>query len=343
MNKSEFEAVKQLLKTPKKIVVIPHRNPDGDAVGACLAMQHYLLKKNHKVTVVSPNELPGFLSWMPLADKIFKFDKQNQQSKKALEEAELIFILDFNALNRVGDDMQKFLEKFEGTFLMIDHHLQPETFVKYMFSDISYSSTCEMIYEFIENLDDLNLIDQTIATCIYTGIMTDTGSFRFPATKPRTHRIVANLMEKGADNEAIYSQVFDSNTYQNLQLLGHVLSKIQVIPQSQTAFFTLSKNELKAFDYQKGDTEGIVNYGLSIKGIALAAIFIEDEDQGIIKISIRSKGTFSVNDFARNYFNGGGHLNAAGGRSNETLEETVNKFIKLVDKYKREISTSYEN
>lgn len=343
MNTNDYKEVKNLLESPKRIVVVPHRNPDGDAIGACLAIQHYLQKKHHDVKVVSPNELPGFLMWMPSAKDILKFDKQNRQSKKAIQEAELIFLLDFNALNRVGDDMQNTLNEFKGTYLMIDHHLQPEAIAKYTFSDVSYSATCEMVYDFIDQLGDKDLIDQTIATCIYIGIMTDTGNFRFPATKPRTHKIVANLMEKGADNAYIYNHVFDSNTFENLQLLGYALTKLQVIPKSNTAYFALSKNDLKAFDYQKGDTEGIVNYGLSIKGVTLAAIFIEDEDQGIIKISFRSKGTFSVNDFARNYFNGGGHQNAAGARSTDSLNETVEKFIKLVSKYRKEISTSYEN
>lgn len=341
MNTQDYKAVKNLLESPKKIVIIPHRNPDGDAIGACLAMQHYLQKKNHEVSVVSPNELPSFLMWMPSANEILKFDKQNRQSKKAIQEAELIFILDFNALNRVGDDMQNFLNDYKGIYLMIDHHLQPEPIAKFTFSDVSYSATCEMVFDFIDKLGDNELIDQTIATCIYTGIMTDTGNFRFPATKPRTHRIVANLMEKGADNAFIYNKIFDSNTYQNIQLLGFALSKLQVIPEANTAYFMLSKNDLKAFDIQKGDTEGIVNYGLSIKDITLAAIFIEDEDQGIIKISFRSKGTFSVNDFARNYFNGGGHQNAAGARSTDSLDETVERFVKLVNKYKNEITTSY--
>ncbi|MDO9260745.1 MAG: bifunctional oligoribonuclease/PAP phosphatase NrnA [Flavobacteriaceae bacterium] len=343
MNTHDYKAVKNLLESPKKIVVIPHRNPDGDAIGACLAMQHYLQRKNHKVTVVSPNELPSFLMWIPAANEILKFDKQNRQSKKAIQEAELIFLLDFNALNRVGDDMQNTLNDFKGIYLMIDHHLQPEFFATYTFSDISYCATCEMVYDFIDQLGDKDLIDKTIATCIYTGIMTDTGNFRFPATKPRTHQIVAKLMEKGADNAFIYTNVFDSNTYQNLQLLGFALTKLQIIPKANTAFFALSKNDLKVFDYQKGDTEGIVNYGLSIKGVYLAAIFIEDEDQGIIKISFRSKGTFSVNNFARNYFDGGGHQNAAGARSTLSLEETIDKFVELVNMYKNEISKSYDN
>lgn len=343
MNTHDYKLVKNLIENPKKIVIIPHRNPDGDAIGACLAMQHYLQQKGHEATVVSPNELPGFLTWMPAATEILKFDKQNRQSKKAIQEAALIFLLDFNALNRVGDDMQNTLNDFKGIFLMIDHHPQPELFATYTFSDISYSATCEMVYDFIDQLGDKDLIDKTIATCIYTGIMTDTGNFRFPATKPRTHQIVAKLMEKGADNAYIYNKVFDSNTYQNIQLLGFSLSKLKVLPKMKTAYFVLSKNDLKAFDYQKGDTEGIVNYGLSIKDIALAAIFIEDEDQGIIKISFRSKGTFSVNDFARNYFNGGGHQNAAGARSADSLEATVDKFVKLVRQYQKEIAASYEN
>ena len=342
MNKSDIKEIKALFATPQKVVIVPHKNPDGDAIGASLAMYHYLMKKGHHPTVVSPNDYPNFLKWLPGSKEVLKFDMQNRQSKKAIAEASVIFILDFNALNRVGDDMQNTLQEFEGIFMMIDHHQQPEDFAKYVFSDTSICSTCQMVYQYLEKLDDAGVIDVDIATCIYTGIMTDTGSFRFPSTTSETHRIVANLIDKGADNAKIYNNVYDNNSYGSLQLLGKALTNLVVIPELKTAYIALSQAELDAFDFQKGDTEGIVNYGLSVEDVIFAAIFIEDVEQKIIKISFRSKGSFSVNKFARKHFNGGGHDNAAGGRSELSLEETITKFLNIIPKFKNELLTSYE-
>ncbi len=342
MNTSEVKEIKELFSTPQNVVIVPHKNPDGDAIGASLAMYHYLKKQGHHPTVVSPNDYPNFLKWLPGSKDALKFDMQNRQSKKAIEEASVIFILDFNALNRVGDDMQNTLQEFKGIFMVIDHHQQPEDFAKYLFSDTSICSTCQMVYHYLEKLDDVEVIDTDIATCIYTGIMTDTGSFRFPSTTSETHRIVADLIDKGADNAKIYNNVYDTNSYGSLQLLGRALTNLVVIPELKTAFITLSQAELDEFDFQKGDTEGIVNYGLSVDGVSFAAIFIEDIEQKIIKISLRSKGNFSVNKFAREHFDGGGHDNAAGGKSKISLGKTVEKFLKLLPTYQKELLASYE-
>jgi phosphoesterase RecJ-like protein len=336
-----FEELKTFLEKPRNIVVVGHRNPDGDAMGSTLALSKYLAKKGHHATVVVPNEYPQFLHWLPGSDKTYRFDWQNSQSQKAINASELIFLLDFNALHRVGSDMQNTLEKYPNDFAMIDHHQQPDD-VKYMYSDVEICSTCQMVYQFIELNDDVALIDADIATCLYTGIMTDTGSFRFRSTTSKTHRIIADLIDKGAENDKIHNNVYDANSYNRLLLLGQALSNLQIIPEYKTAYITLTSEEKNRFDFQKGDTEGIVNYALSLKGIIFAAIFIEDAEQNIIKISFRSKGSFSVNQFSRNHFEGGGHDNAAGGKSDLSMGETASRFTALLSEYKKELNTSYE-
>ncbi|MDP3311800.1 bifunctional oligoribonuclease/PAP phosphatase NrnA [Lutibacter sp.] len=341
MNLAEIKEIKELLTTKKNIVIVPHKNPDGDAIGACLAMYHYLQLKGHAATVVSPNDYPNFLKWLPGSNNVYKYDTQNRQSVTALDEASIVFLLDFNALHRVGEDMQHGLEDYIGTFIMIDHHQQPDLVAKYLYSDISICSTCQMVYHFIEMLEDTTSINKEIATCLYTGIMTDTGSFRFPSTTSTTHRIIANLIEYGADNSMIYNKVYDTNSYSKLQLLGCALNNMVMIDKLKTAYITLSQDELNNYNYEKGDTEGIVNYGLSVEGIIFAAIFIEDVDQKIVKISFRSKGKFSVNEFARKHFDGGGHDNAAGGKSIVSIDATISKFLNLLPKYKNQLLKSY--
>ena len=336
-----FTELKEYLSQPKNIVIIGHRNPDGDAVGSTLGLKHYLDKKGHTVQVVMPNEYPEFLHWIPGSETVKRFDRQNNQSVKALEKSDIVFLLDFNALHRVGDDMKNTLEQYKNNFALIDHHQQPDDFM-YMYSDTTMSSTCQMVYNFIEMMEDVSLIDKDIATCLYTGIMTDTGSFRFRSTTSSTHRIIADLIDKGAENDKIHSNVLDANSYSRLLLLGQALSNMKELTEYKTAYITLSEEEKKRFNYEKGDTEGVVNYALSLKGIVFAAIFIEDKEQGIIKMSLRSKGSFSVNKFARNYFNGGGHDNAAGGKSLESMEDTIQTFTSLLPKYKKELEASYE-
>ena len=336
-----FEDLKEFLSKPRNIVIVGHRNPDGDAMGSTLALSHYFSKKGHQPTVVVPNEYPDFLHWLPGSDATYRFDWQNSQAQKAIKSSDIIFLLDFNALHRVGTDMQNSLEKYENDFAMIDHHQQPDD-VKYMYSDTEICSTCQMVYQFIEMNNDLDLIDTAIATCLYTGIMTDTGSFRFRSTTSKTHRIIADLIDKGAQNDKIHNNVYDANSYGRLLLLGQALSNLQILPEYKTAFITLTEAEKKKFDFQKGDTEGVVNYALSLKDIIFAAIFIEDTEQQIIKISFRSKGKFSVNKFARTYFNGGGHDNAAGGRFDGSMEEVTENFKSLLPKYIEELNSSYE-
>ena len=343
MNEKLIKAVKSLLSTPKKIVLVTHRNPDGDAIGSALGMQHYLSQKGHTVKTVLPNDIPEFLQWLPSLETVYKFDKQNKQSKEALDRADIVFVLDFNAFHRVGNDMQKALESYKGTYIMIDHHQQPDPISEYIYSDTSICSTCQMVYQFIDMMEDLELVNANVATCLYTGIMTDTGSFRFPSTTSTTHKIIGELIDRGADNAKIHDRVFNTNSFSRLKLKGLALSNLIVLPEYNSAFITLSQNELSKFNYQKGDTEGLVNYGLSLKGVYLAAIFIEDEEQEIIKISFRSKGSFSVNKFSRNHFEGGGHDNAAGGRSLMSLEETVKTFLEILPTYKKELEGSYEN
>lgn len=342
MNKRNISEISELLAEPKNIVIVSHRNPDGDAYGSSLAMYHYLKKQNHTVTVISPNDCPSFLKWMPAQEKIILFEQEVEKATKILQAAELVFTLDFNAFHRTGAKMQMALEKIKPIFIMIDHHQMPDDYATYMYSDVQKCSTCEMVYDFIELLGSVSEIDETIATCIYTGIMTDTGSFRFQSTTSRTHEITAELLEKGADNSKIYNRVMDVNSYNRMQLLGRALANMKVIEDSKTAYITLSQQELNRYHFEKGDTEGFVNYALSLKGVVFAVIFIEDRKQGIIKMSLRSKGKFSVNEFARTYFNGGGHTNAAGGRSEKRLRETVERFLKILPKYKTTLQESYE-
>jgi phosphoesterase RecJ-like protein len=342
MEKSQLHKLQSFLSTKKDIVIVPHRNPDGDAMGSTLALCQYFNSKNHSATVVVPNEYPDFLRWLPGSEKVILFDKQNKQAKRAIDASDIIFLLDFNALHRVGDDMAKTLEAYENDFAMIDHHQQPDDVATYLYSDTSICSTAQMVYHFLEMLNDTDAITKDIATCLYTGIMTDTGSFRFRSTTSETHRIVAKLIEKGAENDKIHSNVYDSNSYNRLLLLGQALTNLKIFPEYKTAFITLSEKEKNKFNYKKGDTEGVVNYALSLHDIVFAAIFIEDEEQKIIKISFRSKGSFSVNQFARNYFNGGGHDNAAGGKSDLSLKKTVDYFTSLLPNYKNELQDSYE-
>nr|WP_315139847.1 bifunctional oligoribonuclease/PAP phosphatase NrnA [uncultured Flavobacterium sp.] len=329
MTIQDIQAVQELLATPKKIAIIPHRGPDGDAMGSTLALYHFLLKNNHQPVVMAPNEFPDFLAWLPGSETVEVYEKEREKCTAILNDAELVFTLDFNALHRTGE-METVLKTLTVPFIMIDHHQKPDDYAAVMYSDTQFGSTCEMIYNFITYLGQKSSIDKTIATCIYTGILTDSGSFRFPKTTGNTHRIVADLIDLGVENTVIPTLLFDNSSYNRLQLLGRALQNMQLIPEKQTSYITLTQAELNEFHFVKGDTEGIVNYGLSIKGIVFSAIFIENQEEKIIKISFRSQGAFDVNEFARNHFNGGGHINAAGGKSEESLSATVAKFEELV-------------
>ena len=336
MNEIEIQELKTLLSSPKKIVVVPHKNPDGDAIGSCLGLYHYLKKINHDVIVISPNSYPDFLKWIPGEKNVLNFDYNIDKASEIIHSADLIFTLDFNDLNRV-ETMKPVLEKSKANFVMIDHHQQPVNYAKFTYSDASMSSTCEMVYNFINFMDDTNKIDSDIATCLYVGIMTDTGSFRYTSTTSNTHRVIANLIDKGAKNTDIHNSIYDTNSLNKLHLLGCALKNLVQLDEFNIAYITLTREELRQFDFKKGDTEGLVNYGLSLQGVKFAVIFIEDIQDDYIKISFRSKGDFSVNDFARQHFNGGGHINAAGGRSDFSMQETIKKFKEIIVNYKNEL------
>ncbi len=337
MNEADISTVRSLLSKAHNIVIVPHKNPDGDAIGASLGLFHFLILKELKVKVIVPNDYPKFLKWMPGNDEILNFEKENAQAIAALEKADLIFTLDFNDFSRTGQ-LEPILQNSSVDFVMIDHHQQPADYATVTYSDVAMSSTCEMVYNFIEYLGENDTISKDIASCLYAGIMTDTGSFKFSSTTSRTHRVVADLIDKGADNMQIHQEVFDTNSANRLHLLGIALKNMVILGQYNTAYITLTQAELDMQDFKKGDTEGFVNYGLTIENIKFAAIFIENKDEGIIKISFRSTGDFSVNEFARDHFNGGGHTNAAGGKSNSSMEGTVEKFIGLLPQYQKKLT-----
>ncbi len=337
MNLADIATVKSILSQPQNVVIVPHKNPDGDAMGSCLGLCIFLKGKGHKAHVIAPNDYPKFLKWLPGNDEVLNFERENQEAKIRIDEATVIFTLDFNDLSRCGQ-MEPILSRLETDFIMIDHHQQPCDYARVAYSDVSMSSTCEMVYNFIEFMGELNSINTDIATNLYAGIMTDTGSFKYRSTSSRTHRVVADLMDKGADNMEIHRQVFDTNSQSRLHLLGVALSNMVILNEYRTAYITLSQAELDEHDFKKGDTEGFVNYGLTLEGIIFAVIFIENKEEGIIKISFRSVGDFSVNEFARKHFNGGGHDNAAGGRSEDSMKETLNKFSAILETYKDKLN-----
>ena len=337
MTENEIASLKSLLDSPKSIVIIPHINPDGDAIGSTLGLWHFLNLKNHNATVIAPNDFPDFLKWMPGQDQILIHQRNIEKANDLIENGELIFTLDFNSLKRIGD-MGEVVESANGIKVLIDHHQQPEDYAKYQYSNVNMSSTCEMVYNFIDFLGETNFINADIATCLYTGIMTDTGSFRFRSTTNKTHNIISKLIENGADNTEIHNKVYDTRSVNRLKLLGVAINNLVYLKDLNTAYITLSQDELDQNNFKKGDTEGFVNYGLSIKGVKLAVIFIEKREENITKISFRSKGKFSVNEFSGKHFNGGGHTNAAGGKSDLSLQETVEKFISILQKYSTDLS-----
>lgn len=309
-----------------------HTNPDGDAIGASLALYHFFKALGHPVDVLVPNQFPDFLKWMEGQDQILIYKTNKEKCDRAFENADFIFSIDYNAPSRLGDAEQVFL-KSQGKKILIDHHAEPASkFYDYVFSTINTSSTSELIYFFITQYDP-SLLTRTMAECIYAGIMTDTGSFSYACNSETTFRVTAELYKTGIDGVTINRLVYCTYSEQRLRLLGYALSeKLRVLHPFSTAYMFLSKEELKRFDFKVGDTEGLVNYALSIKGMKFAAIFVEKEDK--VRISLRSVGNFSVNDFARRHFEGGGHLNAAGGDSYLSLEETIGKFESLLEDYR---------
>jgi phosphoesterase RecJ-like protein len=336
MNKDQIQSLKHELSTPKKIVIVPHKNPDGDAVGSVIALYGYLLQLGHKVHMISPNDFPTFLKWMENSDLFLNYEKEKEQSDALIREADMIFNLDHNAFHRAGT-MEFILKEVDATFVMIDHHQQPDDFATYIYSDTSMSSTCEMIYHLLEMMNDTDKINPAMAAAMYTGILTDTGSFKYSSTTSTTLRVAANLVDKGANSEAINRKIYDVNTPSRMKLLGVALNNMVVLEKYRTAYITLTQKELNDNNFKKGDTEGFVNYALSLDGIVFAQIFIEKESEAIIKTSLRSKGDFDVNQLARENWEGGGHKNAAGGKSDLSMTETVNKLISILPTYEKEL------
>ena len=332
MNKQDSKSLQDLLDKRPIITIIPHTSPDGDAIGSTLGLYHFLKNQGHDVQVIAPTDFPDFLKWMPEADQILIYPNQESRAEQCIADSSLIFTLDFNNLLR-AKPLTSFLQKALATFVMIDHHQQPDTYATITYSDEKASSACELIYNTIVSLGSQEAINQAIATCLYTGIMTDTGGFRFSMTSPQTHRVAAVLLEKGANCAQIASEVLDSYSIDRLQLLGTVLDGLTYLKEYKTAYMSVSSKILKQFNFRKGDTEGFVNYGLRIKEAELAVIFIENEEDNLIKISFRSKTTLDVNLLARMYFNGGGHINAAGGSMSISLEDTIAYFLEVLPKF----------
>lgn len=330
MDKSNITKAQTLINNANNIVITAHKNPDGDAVGSSLALYHYLRNKGKNATVVLPNAFPDFFDWLPGSSDILLFEQDEAAVKSKVAESDLIFALDYNTLHRTGD-LKETLENAEKEIILIDHHQQPDEFTL-NFSDVNACSTGQMIFEFCEALEnDLDWLTKEVSQGIYTGIMTDSGSFRFPLVTAHTHRILAAMKDKGLDHTYVHQQVYDTNLIGKLQLLGHALRyKLEIIEGCKAAMISLSREELNTFGYKPGDTEGLVNYALSLDGIN-AAVLVK-EGNNIVKMSFRSKGKFDVNQFARTHFNGGGHKNAAGGASFVSFEETVEEVkSKLVE------------
>ena len=336
----EFEQIRELIGHSQMIAVTSHHNPDGDAIGSVLAL-HGLLTSVGKTSVpIVPNDYPGFLKWMPSGENMLVFSADPDRGKKIIGEADVIFCLDYNAMHRT-DAMGEYLKTSTAVKILIDHHPDPflDDFDLY-YSVIETSSTSELLYRFIQGCGWSDLINPSIAINLFTGIMTDTGSFSYACHYPETFEVSADLIRRGVDPERIHRLVYDTYSEHRLRLLGFCLAeKLTVLPDLRTACITLTKAELKRFHYQPGDTEGIVNYALSMAQVHLAVIMTERKDR--IRLSFRSKGDFSVNRLAREHFNGGGHKNAAGGDSFLTMEETTDKLKSILLQYREEIIRSF--
>jgi phosphoesterase RecJ-like protein len=326
-----------LLAAPKKIAITFHQKPDADAMGSGLGLYNFLIQFGHTVTVISPTNWPAFLSWMPGAKKVIDFEMQTENATAALKEAEWLFCLDFNVLSRTKN-MEPVIESLDCIKILIDHHQQPQTEVfDYGWSDTNKSSTAEMVYDFIINSGHEEKINTAVSECLYAGVMTDTGSFRFNSTSADVHKMVARLKESGLNHSQIHENLFDNFLEGRFRFFGNtLLNRMEIFYEYNTALIAIPQKDLIKFNVKTGDTEGLVNFPLSIKGIKLAAIIIDRGDER--KSSFRSKGGFDVNTFARKYFNGGGHFNAAGGKNKEPLEEVVAKFKKAIKENKEQLT-----
>ncbi len=329
-------AFEEIISVPRKVLIIPHFKPDADALGSSLGLAGYLKKKKHDVTVITPSDYPEFLSWMPGNSEVVIFSKDKiSQFEKQTEESDLIFCLDFSSLKRINE-LGELVAKSPAKKVLIDHHLEPEEFADFVQWDDTAASTAELVYRLIHELKDERYVDEDIANCLYAGLMTDTGGFRHSNTTQRVFETAAALVQHGADPARISKLIYDTNTLERVRLMGFVLKdKLNVLPDYRTAYIALRIEDLKKYSSQTGDTEGLVNFGLSVKGVRLAVLISERKEN--IKLSFRSLGDFSVNDFARKHFDGGGHKNAAGGQTTLGFDETLKKFLDLLPQYQKEL------
>lgn len=325
------------LRDPKNVVITTHQKPDGDAMGSSLGLFHFLKQLGHSVTVVSPTNWADFLDWMPSTKLVLDYERQTEEANELIDKADWIFCLDFNTLSRTKR-MEEKLANATGIRILIDHHQEPqiEKFA-YGVSSTNKSSTCEMVYDLIMDSGNEAFINESVAECLYSGVMTDTGSFRFPSTSASVHRMVATLKDKGLQHSRVHEALFDNYLENRFRFIGHILlNRMEIFYEYNTALIAVNQQDLIKYDIITGDTEGLVNYPLSIKGIKLAAIVIDRGEER--KCSFRSKGSFDVNTLARKYFNGGGHFNAAGGQSKEPLDAVVAKFKEAMTENKDQLS-----
>lgn len=331
-----LDQLAELLATPKRIVITAHANPDGDALGSSLGLYHYLQQKGHRLTIIMPTEMPEFLNWMKDFDQILVYENTRTFSKKIVQEADIIFSLDYNTLGRL-EQMESIVRDSKAYKVMIDHHLEPDGFCQAMFSDTSASSTCEMIYRFIEILGDLDALNTNILNALYVGILTDTGGLRY-ATSPRLFRIVADMLERGVDNNKLTDLVFNAYTVKRFDLLGFCISqRLEYLDDCNTGIIALSQADHKKYNIRRGDLEGVVNFILKIRKIRCAVLIAERHD--IVKLSMRSKGDFSVQEVCSTYFNGGGHKNASGGAVKQPFQEVIEQFRTVIRTHYKEALT----
>jgi phosphoesterase RecJ-like protein len=332
----QINALKELLQTPKKIMITTHHKPDADALGSSLGLAGYLLKKGHQVQVITPSDYPSFLNWMSGNEQVLVYGPSTDaRAQEIIGQADVLFCLDFNHLGRINE-LGTYIAAAKGTKVLIDHHLQPDDFADISFSDTAAAATAELVFEVIRDLGDVDLIDVPIGECLYAGIVTDTGSFRHASTTRNVHLIIADLLQTGIDICKVHRNIYDSYSEARLRFLGYVLKdKLTVVREYNTAYIGVTSEELKRYNSQTGDTEGLVNFALSIEGVRFAALFIDRSEA--VKISFRSVGDISVNEFARQHFNGGGHKNAAGGISYVSLNETMEKFVNLLPLYAEQL------
>ena len=324
----DYPFIKKKLSEKKNIVITTHKTPDGDALGSSLALFH-ALTQHHNVSIIVPNEYPAYLKWLPGNDHVIIHEGNEVKSNLLIDESDLIFCLDFNKLHRV-DMMVNAIENSRSYKIMIDHHEEPDNFCNQILSDPKISSTAELMYSFLLNLN--YKLSKDIAICIYTGIITDTGSLRYPNVTHNTHVIVSELLKFNINHSSIHMNLFDSQNKSRLLLLKIILNNLKIFKRQQAALTFLNEKDLLECNYQKGDTEGFVNMPLSLKNIRFSTLFIEFKDG--IKMSFRSQGDFDVNLFAKTYFNGGGHKNAAGGfLTNKNMEDSINYFSEVLAEF----------